>query len=262
MQHFLSIDWDFITGDCTLDVPNCCGFCKLNALTGPKRGAAKYLDRDWKDRLRATEKLRVAPGSPVVVAECHASVLEALKRHMAGQVTILDLDHHYDREHVETWDANTQRHLGEEHMPFPLHCANWIWYAEQEGHIVQSEIKPERVPKMTRCFQGVFLCLSSPWTPGLMDNHFFKLVSHFAKRSGIQPVFIGHKRNVLKKRYFRFLNVGKTSARVQIKRIEEKKGHDFENCLAALGGTCTRSRLHGRTAGFARTDRRTHHARR
>jgi len=174
-QILLSIDWDYVTGDCAPEPQGHCGFC---GYAPGLRGSVEEMI-DWEPRLAKLKKFFVPRNCPIYVAECHASIMEAMKS-LVSTPHVIDFDTHYDR-----YDENSY-----------VHCGNWIYHLEQIGGSVDSRPKV-----VTKSIDMVFLCKSSPWTPATMDLEFIKLVKHYAKKSRTHPIFIGHEKEVLQKEY-------------------------------------------------------------
>lgn len=167
----LSIDWDWVTGDCADGNHGCCGWC---APTPQKlvRGAARLVKSGWIERL---EQLRtISPidtGGGFWVAECHADILRIVKP--SDETHILHLDSHMD-------DGNW----------CGLSCGSWRTFLPKgttSALISGKELAKER-------FYDVFICQSSPWTPASLDAMLWDLIQHFSEVMGKDPEFIGHKR--------------------------------------------------------------------
>lgn len=191
MKNFLSIDWDFVTGDTSDNSSGvrCCGFCQTPDSPGPfgpvgGRGAEKYLKPHMEDRFELVNSFSIVSGAPVYVAECHASIIDALER-FKEQSYIAHLDSHHDE-----WDENG----------LTVYCANWVHFARRAGHKVKRyESKDFKI--ISKKYHGVFICLSSPWTPQSKDREFFKLITHTCYKAKTLPVFIGHRSKILTVRW-------------------------------------------------------------
>jgi len=171
----LSIDWDWVTGDCADDPGHgCCGWCappprKLS------RGVVKKVKEGWLTRLEQLRKARpVDLGGGFWVAECHADILRIVRPD--EEAHILHLDSHMD-------DADW----------FGLSCGSWRTFLPR-GTTTES-IGMEQLTK--EHFHDVFICQSSPWTPASMDKFFWDLVHHLSEITGSDPEFIGHRRMAL-----------------------------------------------------------------
>lgn len=169
-NRILSIDWDYITGDCYRSSCDAhCGFCTASNST---RGSESFLDVVWEEKERRVLGLNIPKGAFTFVAECHASIVEIFK-YFDGKLTIYDYDSHYDY-------YNSSEILD---------CANWIHHLSlQNGGEVLSR------PRKIKDVAAVFLCLSSPWTPRSMDDRFFEFIHKLYKKTKVLPIFIGHKK--------------------------------------------------------------------
>lgn len=182
-NRLLSIDWDYVTGDCSVEYsgdphPHC-GYCK--GYYGSKgRGHEKHLDSIWEEKEEKLLKLRMYSGTPLFVAECHANIMDLLEYY--GECPeVFDYDAHrdkYDRDYF-------------------VHCGNWIHHLEQLGGQVFAR------PRVIKKVGAVFICHSSPWTPRSMDNAFFQFVHKVACKLQVEPRFIGHRQISLRNGYGR-----------------------------------------------------------
>ncbi len=173
MTTLLSIDWDWVTGDCADSENICCGWCEPMPRTRLGRGTMKHIDKRWREKLALLRSLSpVDPGGRFHVAECHADILRAVKANDTRR--ILHLDSHLD-------DADW---IG-------LCCGSWRTFLPSSIEVVPTE----RVD-LARCeFHDVFICQLSPWTPASLDRHLWALVDHMADAVGRDPEFIGHARD-------------------------------------------------------------------
>jgi hypothetical protein len=180
--YILSLDWDYVTGDCQGSKRYCCGFCdKYNSSLGIRvrgRGEAEHMRRDWKKRFEQLKNIPINFGTPVYVSECHASIIEAAEEYYSPY-EVMDFDSHYDK-----------------YSDGKLCCGNWIYHLERLGGFAIKTPKIEWV-------DAVFLCRSAPWTPRSMDRRFYELVRNYCIRAETEPEFIGHMRKSFKKTYQR-----------------------------------------------------------
>ena len=179
-MYLLSIDWDYVTGDCQEFHTRCCGFCKESDGFYPsnnkKRGEVESIRLDWNKKLKELKEIPVEFKTPIYVAECHASIMEVVNAH-SGPYEVMDFDAHYDR-----------------YRDGILCCGNWIYHVERLNGIVM------KTPKV-KCVDAVFFCRSSPWTPQNMDGKFYELIYNYCSRAKVEPRFIGHMRKSLRKTY-------------------------------------------------------------
>jgi hypothetical protein len=167
----LSIDWDWITGDCADDSHGWCGWC-----TPPSRklsrGSPKLVAKGWLTRLEMIRQATpVDPGGNLWVAECHADILRMVRPD--EETEIIHLDSHLD-------DADF----------CGLSCGSWRTFLPKGTTSIWAS--SEEAVKAN--FHDVFICQSSPWTPASMDKFFWDLVYHFSTIMGVDPEFIGHRR--------------------------------------------------------------------
>jgi len=185
-NKLLSIDWDYVTGDCSIDQPGCrhphCGFCEY-IKTSRIRGAKNKFDIVWGDEKRdKLLKLKVNKGTPIYVAECHANIMDLIKQYKCP-LEVYDYDTHYD-----SYDED-----------FRVHCGNWIYHLELLGGKVNC--KPSTIDKV----DAIFICHSSPWTPRCMDEAFFEFIVKMTKKTKMEAQFIGHRQVSLRNEYKRFI---------------------------------------------------------
>jgi hypothetical protein len=165
----LSIDWDYVTGDCADGSHGCCGWCTPSP-SKLSRGSNKLVAAGWITRLEMLRRLIPVVEGRLWVAECHADILRIVTP--TQNDTIIHLDSHLD-------DADW----------FGLSCGSWRTFLPSGTNV--------EIPTTIGEFIDVFICLSSPWTPLSMDGFFWNLVTHFSKTMGSDPEFIGHRRMVL-----------------------------------------------------------------
>lgn len=179
-MQLLSIDWDWVTGDCA-DFRNggshgCCGWCTPTP-RALSRGNKRFLNPDWKSDLnrlyKITPEVNKYSKSNLWVAECHADILRIVE---PDTTYIIHLDSHSD-----------------DNASFPLCCGSWRVFLP-EGIVVLSEA--EDLTKII--FSDIFVCHSSPWTPPSLDPMFWDLIAHLTGIMAREPEFIGHKRSDLK----------------------------------------------------------------
>lgn len=167
----LSVDWDWITGDCADGSHGCCGWC-----TPPSRklsrGSPKLVAKGWLTRLEMIRQATpIDPGGNLWVAECHADILRMVRPD--EETEIIHLDSHLD-------DADF----------CGLSCGSWRTFLPK-GTTSRWASGEEAIKAN---FHDVFICQSSPWTPASMDKFFWDLVYHFSNIMGVDPEFIGHRR--------------------------------------------------------------------
>jgi len=148
-KTWLSIDLDYITGDCRSGSAHChhrCPDC-VNGSRGIKHGTNPP-DAGWKEREREVHALlKQPPITKVVVRDCHADINPFLHR---GDV-VYHLDEHADIGYFDRPKEET------------LHCANWGDYAEARGVTIKPIIGMVGNTTITGpC--NVFICLSIPYT--------------------------------------------------------------------------------------------------
>lgn len=183
----LSIDWDWITGDCAPGGQDaCCGWCDdpLRPLNG--RGIERRMMLGWDGRLqRVLDAVRHSANRQYIhrtsiklwVAECHADILRIVSP--GSMREIVHLDYHDDD---DTW--------------FQLCCGSWRTFLPKSV-IVTRVLEPEAD------FHSVFVCLSSPWTPAGMDKEFWAMVKALSDLT-MKPEFIGHRKNELRNAWLKY----------------------------------------------------------
>lgn len=171
MLTLLSLDWDWVTGDCAANQHGCCGWCEPPTLgRGRTRGSVNNLFPFWKTRVAKIMEIKFTLGADFWVTECHADILRVLNPERCDR--ILHLDSHPD-------DADY----------FALSCGSWRTFLPKNIEVIVNEISEP--------IHGVFICKSSPWTPSEMDREFWQLIQHISEMIGREPEFIGHKRSQL-----------------------------------------------------------------
>lgn len=178
-SKILSIDWDYITGDCAkYDInyfhPHC-GFCKDKTISN-RRGKSDKLDVMWEEKEERILKLKIS-NAPIFVAECHANILDLLN--YCETPIIYDFDSHCDK-----YDD----------LPF-VHCGNWIYHLTKIGGEVYYR------PRKIGSIGAIFICHSSPWTPRSMDENFFRFIKKISKKTKSEIKFIGHRKVSLRNGY-------------------------------------------------------------
>jgi len=179
-QRVLSIDWDYVTGDCSVEDeygshPHC-GFCTYSSTR--RRGSKYYLDNMWSDKKEQLLDLGLYQDTPVFVAECHADIMNIME-YFDTSPEVFDYDAHFD--YYDTRDN--------------LHCGNWVYHFEKHGGKVHR--RPREIGKVG----AIFICRSSPWTPRCMDREFCKLIKEIAYRTKVEPTFIGHRKTSMRRLY-------------------------------------------------------------
>jgi hypothetical protein len=171
----LSIDWDYVTGDCIVADGTHCGYCGF-----PDRTRGGSIQWGWEERLSKLKKFQIPRSCPIYVAECHASIMEAIKI-LSSVPHVIDFDTHFDSYDKEGY----------------VHCGNWVYHLRNLGGSVDS--RP--TAPVTKNASMVFICKSSPWTPKESDVEFFQLIKSFARKSRTKPIFIGHDKESLSADY-------------------------------------------------------------
>ena len=180
MKKILSIDWDYVTGDCFRQ-GTCCGYCVENKRFFG-RGVTKDLDGRWKEKFKRLLDIEINKNTPIYVAECHANIISVTNKYR--HPVVYDFDSHYD-----FYSCGPK-----------LKCENWIYYLEgRGGNTLQ---KPTTMDPPN----AIFFCRSAPWTPEEMDKHFYALIKVYNKKSTLEPHFIGHLKGELKSIYNGFIN--------------------------------------------------------
>lgn len=195
VPHVLSIDWDYITGDCMGDTAHC-GFCGLDDdnVRGCEGGVGEnpHTQEEQVQNLDRVLALPVKSTAPLYVAECHASILYVLYRNRMRGCTL----HNYD-EHDDSVEADS---VAWYHRPYELTCGSWGSFAarydvdgENVGfrNVHRDQFKPADL---------VFICKSSPWTPASEDEAFWMFVEFFEERCSYLH-FVGHRRRELRREW-------------------------------------------------------------
>jgi len=185
-KTLLSIDWDWITGDCSPPKSHgCCGWCQPTKRR-KTRGGIKKLKENWCNRLNLLRTLSpIDTGGGLWIAECHADILKIANPDFTNR--IVHLDSHTD-------DADW----------FGLCCGSWISFLpnkiaiETDKKWLKTKSHGRRIKGTTEklenlVFYDVFCCLSSPWTPKSMDHFFWDLIYYLANEMNVDPLFIGHR---------------------------------------------------------------------
>lgn len=176
--RLLSLDWDAWTGDRNNN--RCCGYCKKTPLRigrGVKRKGDIY--NFWEDPCRYLE-LNIGSPIALMVSECHADLGYLL----CQSDFIINVDYHDD---------------GSNHGY--LCCGSW---ACGQQHFFNFDVATANSYLKCNNFAPdfVYMCLSSPWTPKLADQNFFEFVYTISQKcQQKEPVFFGHKKDLLKKKY-------------------------------------------------------------
>jgi hypothetical protein len=174
----LSVDWDWVTGDCSDPVSNgCCGWCD-RPMCVPGRGSDSQLSKEWLARKSILMGMKPSGADGHVhVAECHADILRVVDPRRTGEVIHLD-------SHMDDGDF------------FPLNCGSWRTFMPG-SIVVRTPFNGEGLESLV--FHDVFMCLSSPWTPSSKDGVFWEVVRHMAYAAGRDPEFIGHKSDAMRR---------------------------------------------------------------
>lgn len=175
----LSIDWDYITGDCCNYIETYhshCGYCK-DIKEVNKRGIENKLNIDWRVKRDKLLNLDYINHSKIFVAESHANIISLISN--CKKPVVYDYDAHRDR--YDTFQK--------------VHCGNWIYHLEKLGGRVS--FRPTNIKDVG----AIFICRSAPWTPKCMDNEFYIFIDELSVKTNSKVKFIGHKRTELKKEY-------------------------------------------------------------
>jgi len=191
----LSIDWDFVTGDCSTEAA-CCGRCRPINRNFPTHYHSRLpvsprkKCTGWGSRLMRINGLKVRRGAEIYVAECHATIEYVLRRYESS--VIYDYDSH--------WDADPGIS--------GTNCGSWVTTARRRGHLVTGGRHPKScymagetpTPKDPKePADLVFFCQSSPWTPRTADGEFASLVKAFARKAKSGIHCVGHAKKRLER---------------------------------------------------------------
>lgn len=226
-KRVLSLDWDWVTGDCA-NHRMChahCGWCDAHGVNGirmgPRKGRGRSIrrklhkaaveDRYWDfigmlHRLQNFNPRRIQ--GPVFVAECHADIMNILS--MGTDVWTLDAHHDCNSGtglHCGSWESIAQSiHCKIHRLGYHTEVVDTIcglpvttWHT---GHSEIATYGAEAVRRFCRRVDAVFICKSSPFTPEEYDQHFNSALAVLAK--GNELKFIGHKAVSLKRSYRAF----------------------------------------------------------
>lgn len=177
----LSIDWDYVTGDCAFYYHHHCGFCQASSGIN-NRGNKNKLDVIWQEKQDRLLKLNLYKDTPIFVAECHANIMDIIE-YFNKIPQVFDYDSHCDN-----YDSSPV-----------LHCGNWIYHLEK---LIGKPLVMSR-PRTIGKVGAIFICHSSPWTPRCMDEEFFKFINMIAEKTQADPRFIGHRKVSLRNGYRR-----------------------------------------------------------
>jgi hypothetical protein len=171
MTTLLSIDWDWVTGDCCPCQHGCCGWCDPPPHGGPRRGEARLALVGRDERLAILRSLaHTGKGGHLWVAECHADILRVVKPHMTTRIVHLDAH-------------------GDDYPYVGLCCGSWVRFLPSG---TEAAVPQDGLPGLE--WHDVFVCQSSPWTPSELDDDLWDLVSHLSDMLGREPRFVGHRR--------------------------------------------------------------------
>lgn len=214
-RRILSLDWDWVTGDCSLKQRRRfhCGWCEAYGLSalGPlgrgakirkaDRGAVETRCAEFMQMLRRLQGYTPSRiRGPVYVAECHADIV--------GVIPV----------GADVWTLDAHTDCGD----LPLSCGSWETLIEcMHGRIhrlgggVQSYVYPlgrtdpirrelhiwggDAVRKFCRVVDAVFICRSSPFTAEEYDGYFNEALSVLKEGHGL--TFIGHRAKELQRGY-------------------------------------------------------------
>lgn len=188
MNKLLSIDWDYVTGDCNGRCNSCCGFChdedKGWTVTSAFKFSSTPLIDDWYTRYTEVCSLPIRQSSNAFIAESHASIIQVINT-LPKPLTILDYDYH--------GDINRDKER--------LFCGNWMSFLPSDTKVFSAaNPHPTSCPKPSATIlsskaTAVFLCKSSSWTPTSLDYYFYKLITKLSRTCDVQ--FIGHRKDDL-----------------------------------------------------------------
>jgi len=191
MTTLLSIDWDWVTGDCSDIQHGCCGWCTPSPRRH-SRGSDQFVKSGWIERLEALRALVPSKhGGNLWVAECHADILRVVNPDETTD--IIHLDSHLD-------DANW----------CVLSCGSWRTFLPTGIEVAM----PQQADLKELAFKDVFVCQSSPWTPSGLDKFLWSLIRRLADILGRDPIFIGHRRMVQMRAYQQTNQKGDREARI------------------------------------------------
>lgn len=165
-MHWISLDWDFITGDCRKNgeanrcTANCCD-CSDTGIIGRGDHNTDSIHKDWDARLEYTtmmfSKLNIVSA---VVYDNHGEILKFLKR---GD-TVENYDYHTD-----DWDTK-------EVLAAPA-CWNWVNHAARSGITVHYYYNTGDLRRLDplRDYR-LFVAWSVPYTRPDLDGHLFRFL--------------------------------------------------------------------------------------
>lgn len=186
----LSIDWDWVTGDCgSGDI--CCGWCRPDNKRDTKgRGDNTELSKEWLEKYSylMTQDFSSCHQVQLFIAECHADILRCIDA--TENKTLVHLDSHHDM-----WAGQA------------LSCASWRYYLPKNIEVKfvnNSPLAFQSFKNESFEYKQIFICHSSPWTPAELDNQFYALVDrifHSCTGRLSEPKFMGHRFKELLKNY-------------------------------------------------------------
>lgn len=189
--NILSIDFDFwypgLGWQCTH-----CGRCKG---LGEWKDLQRLLRGDiaFSRDLSITREgilIKISKTVNVYVSECHADIMGVIQRYQARgrRIHVCDIDYHIDNEHDGA----------------PLHCGNWIVYAEDLDLIASfNQPKNKDSVRDIPTPHVVFICKSTPYLMVEGDKPFLVFLRQVEQRAR-KLIFWGYRRRQLRREYQRF----------------------------------------------------------
>ncbi len=156
MTLWLSLCWDYVTGDCRDGLQHSCAWrcdgCGVTRGKGRPQGQAEF---DVAEQFNAVRNwlLRLNITGLVVVRDCHADIAQ----YVTYGDLVLDFDAHFDDERYLV--ANDGECLAWDRWNSygGLDCTNWIAFVENHGGKVVSWSRCE----LRRCTQPVTSCIAA-----------------------------------------------------------------------------------------------------
>ena len=163
MTYWISLDWDFITGDCRVPkqanrcTSNCCD-CSDTGVIG--RGDNQVGFATWQERLDITSAvIKDLHISNCVVRDNHGEIMQFIKRG--------DIVYNYDY-HTDDYDSDLQS---------PVSCWNWVNYCEKQDIKVYNCYTLEELKLLSKSRKyRMFVAWSVPYTRSDLDGHLFRFL--------------------------------------------------------------------------------------
>ena len=216
-RRILSLDWDWVTGDCTKGLLHShCGWCVAQGLPPPpdrgtrrgvyEKGDRIAIDKRFSNFMRMLHRLQdFVPRriqGPVFVAECHADIVDIIP----VNADIWTLDAHMDNVelplHCGSWETLVKELHGRVHrmgVQSTLYdvsvCAPNLLQFLDRGIMTGTEV----VRRFCCVVDAVFICKSSPFTPKEYDSKFNEALEVLEEGHGL--TFIGHRAYALRRNY-------------------------------------------------------------